>query len=107
MKPIQNSTIYHRRRALRWCLPLVVLCLWSAVLPPSAQAGLFSVSPSKERRIGEEAAREIEAQSRIVSGPVAEWVEAIGQRLAAVSKTEFEYSFKVIDSPEINAFALP
>ncbi|HVF09687.1 MAG TPA: M48 family metallopeptidase [Abditibacteriaceae bacterium] len=88
-------------------LILVVCCLSGAVLPPPAQAGLFSISPAKERRMGEDAARAIESQSHIVSGPVAEWVEAIGQRLAATSNSEFEYSFKVIDSPEINAFALP
>ena len=57
--------------------------------------------------MGEDAAREIESQAPIVSGPVAEWVEAVGRRLAAVSNSEFEYSFKVIDGPEINAFALP
>jgi predicted Zn-dependent protease len=68
---------------------------------------LFSISPQKERSIGAEAARQIESQARIVRGPVADWVNAIGQRLAAVSSHEFQYSFKVIDSPEINAFALP
>ncbi|MBV9469537.1 MAG: M48 family metalloprotease [Abitibacteriaceae bacterium] len=87
------------------------LCVTSLALgfqsPQSAHAGLFSVSPSKERQIGQDAAKQIEAQSRIVSGPVADWVESVGQRLASVSDPEFKYSFKVIDSPEINAFALP
>ena len=57
--------------------------------------------------MGEDAARAIEAQSRVVSGPVADWVERVGSRLARASDKEFQYSFRVIDSPEINAFALP
>ena len=72
-----------------------------------AQAGLFSISPEKEKRIGDDAARQIEGGARIVNGPVAEWVETVGQRLATASNPEFKYSFRVIDSPEINAFALP
>jgi predicted Zn-dependent protease len=84
-----------------------VLGLCLAATPRPAQAGLFSISPDKERRMGDEAAREIEGGARIVSGPVAEWVETVGQRLAAASNPEFKYSFRVIDSPEINAFALP
>ena len=75
--------------------------------PPLAHAGPFSVSPAKERRIGQEAAADIEKNAPIVSGPVADWVERIGKRLAAVSNPEFQYDFHVIDSPEINAFCLP
>jgi predicted Zn-dependent protease len=103
----------HRtRNTFAW---LTVLCL-SAMLPPSsvveawlspAQAKLFSVSPEQERRMGEEAAREIESQVRIVSGPVSDWVNRVGRRLAAASDPKWKYSFKVIDRPEINAFALP
>src|SRR5690348_3265694 len=85
----------------------VLLGLVLAAMPQPAQAGLFSVSPDKERRMGDDAAREIEGGARIVNGPVAEWVETVGQRLAAASNPEFKYSFRVIDSPEINAFALP
>lgn len=78
-----------------------------ATLPQPAQAGLFSISPAKEKRMGEEAAQQIEGGARIVNGPVADWVETVGQRLAVASDPEFKYSFRVIDSPEINAFALP
>lgn len=57
--------------------------------------------------MGADAARQIESHERILRGPVADWVNIIGQRLAAVSEPEFKYSFKVIDSNEVNAFALP
>ena len=86
----------------------VVLALaFSAALPIAAHAGPFSVSPNKERRIGQEAAADIEKNSPIVTGPVADWVERVGKRLVAVSNPEFKYDFHVIDSPEINAFCLP
>ena len=74
---------------------------------PQAHAGLFSVSPDKERKMGDSAAKEIESSAKIVTGPVADWVQSVGQRLVAQSDGEFKYSFKVIDSPEINAVALP
>ena len=84
---------------------VLIAALGCSIAP--AHAGLFSVSPDKERRMGDDAARQIEAQTRIVTGPVADWVERVGQQLASTSKSEFQYSFKVIDRPEINAFALP
>ncbi len=74
---------------------------------PRAHAGLFSVSPDKEKKVGQEAGSEIEQNSPIVTGPVADWVNRVGQRLVKASNPEFEYSFHVIDSPEINAFCLP
>ena len=87
-------------------VPVLALSLCAAA-PHSAHAGLFSISPEKERSMGADAAKQIESQARIVRGPVADWVSAVGNRLAAASSKEFKYSFKVIDSPEVNAFALP
>ena len=80
---------------------------FATALPVAAQAGPFSVTPAKERRIGQEAAADIEKSAPIVTGPVADWVERVGKRLAATSNPEFSYDFHVIDSPEINAFCLP
>lgn len=74
---------------------------------PAAHAGMFSVSPAQEKKLGQQAGADIEKSAPIVTGPVADWVNRIGQRLAKVSNPEFEYSFHVIDSPEINAFCLP
>lgn len=90
---------------MSWVLAWALVVAIAGAQP--AHAGLFSISPEKERRIGEDAAREIESKAPIVKGPVADWVNAVGQRLVAVSNPEFKYSFRVIDSREINAFALP
>ena len=78
-----------------------------AAAPQSARAGLFSVSPKQEKSLGDDAAKQIEAGARLSRGPVEEWVNRVGARLAAVSNPEWKYTFRVIDSPEINAFALP
>ena len=86
---------------------LFALAATLPLAPRAAHAGPFSVSPAKERRIGQEAAADIEKNAPIVSGPVADWVERVGKKLVAVSDKEFTYDFHVIDSPEINAFCLP
>lgn len=88
-------------------LPLLLTVAIGVNATAPAQAGMFKISPSGERRIGEDASKQIEAQTRVMTGPVADWVERVGQRLVAKSDKEFQYSFRVIDSPEINAFALP
>jgi len=92
---------------LRSCVLAAGLGLLVAAPLPSAHAGLFSISPDKERKLGQEAGAEIEQGAPIVTGPVSDWVNRVGQRLVKVTKPEFEYSFHVIDSPEINAFCLP
>ena len=86
---------------------LVFGVLLLVAFPGPAHAGLFSLSPEKEKNIGADASREIESKAPLVTGPVEDWVSGVGKRLAVASKPEFEYSFRVIDSPEINAFALP
>ena len=65
------------------------------------------MSPDKERKVGQEAGAQIEQGAPIVTGPVADWVNRVGQKLVKATNPEFEYSFHVIDSPEINAFCLP
>ena len=89
---------------------LFVTALCAAITLPSPQiahAGMFSVSVEKEKKLGQQAAEQIEQSPEIVSGPVQDWVQRIGARLAKVSDPQFEYTFHVIDSPEINAFCLP
>ena len=93
----------------RFHFPLLALSagLLLGASAPAAHAGMFSVSPAQEKKLGQQAGADIEKSAPIGTGPVADWVNRIGQRLAKVSNPEFEYSFHVIDSPEINAFCLP
>jgi len=65
-------------------------------------------SIEKEIGLGKQMAQEVERQARIVDDPiVAEYVNRIGQNLVRNSDAKVPFTIKVIDSEEINAFALP
>ena len=70
--------------------------------------GINVYSLEKEIRLGKELAQEIERQAKIVDDPViAEYVNRIGQNLVRNSDAKVPFTIKVIDSEEVNAFALP
>ena len=70
-------------------------------------------SPADDIKLGREAAGEAEKQLQIVRDPeLGAYLERVGQRLAGAIPTEFQhpefqYSFKVVNAKDINAFALP
>ena len=65
-------------------------------------------SIEKEIQLGKQLAAEVEKHAKIVADPViAEYVNRIGQNLVHNSDTKVPFTIKVIDSEEINAFALP
>src|SRR5277367_2109238 len=65
-------------------------------------------SVEKEIALGKQMAQEVERQARIVDDPViAEYVNRVGQNLVRNSDAKVPFTIKVIDSDEINAFALP
>src|SRR5512143_2422887 len=61
-----------------------------------------------EIRMGKEYAQQVEASVKLVQDPVVtEYVNRIGQNLVRNSDAKVPFTIKVIDSDEINAFALP
>lgn len=61
-----------------------------------------------EIRMGKQYAQEVEATSKLVRDPViTEYVNRIGQTLVRNSDAQVPFTIKVIDSDEVNAFALP
>jgi beta-barrel assembly-enhancing protease len=61
-----------------------------------------------EIRMGKEYAQMVEASSKMVQDPVVnEYVNRIGQNLVRNSDAQVPFTIKVIDSDEVNAFALP
>jgi beta-barrel assembly-enhancing protease len=65
-------------------------------------------SLEKEIRMGKEFAQMIEQSAKMVQDPVVnEYVNRIGQNLVRNSDSKVPFTIKVIDSDEINAFALP
>src|SRR5437868_8926507 len=61
-----------------------------------------------EIRMGKQYAQQVEASSKLVQDPVVnEYVNRIGQNLVRNSDAQVPFTIKVIDSDEVNAFALP
>jgi predicted Zn-dependent protease len=68
-----------------------------------------SVSQDQEVQIGRQNAEQINAQLPIVQDPaVADYVQQLGMSIAkTTSRADLDWRFFVVDSKEVNAFALP
>src|ERR1700683_1577625 len=70
--------------------------------------GVNFYSLEKEIALGKQLAQEVERQAKIVDDPViAEYVRRVGQNLVRNSDAKVPFTIKVLDSEEVNAFALP
>ncbi len=70
--------------------------------------GVNFYSLENEIAIGKQLAQEVERQAKIVDDPViAEYVNRVGQNLVRNSDAKVPFTIKVLDSEEVNAFALP
>src|SRR5437879_2665597 len=70
--------------------------------------GVNFYSIEKEIALGKQLAQEVERQAKLVDDAVVtEYVNRIGQNLARNSDAKMPFTIKVIDSQEVNAFALP
>ena len=68
----------------------------------------MSGSTEKEVRIGRELAAEVDRQAKFVEDPIiTEYVNRVGQNIVLHSDARIPFTIKVIDSDEVNAFALP
>ena len=68
----------------------------------------MSGSTEKEVRIGRELAAEVDRQAKFIDDPaVTEYVNRVGQNIVLHSDARIPFTIKVIDSDEVNAFALP
>lgn len=108
----------------------VLLLVLGLVLPPASLAGendhkkpkedveaigerdvdgsLNFYSIEKEIALGRQMAQEVEQTAKIVDDPViSEYVNRVGQNLVRNSDAKVPFTIKVIDSDEVNAFALP
>ncbi|MEQ1932646.1 MAG: M48 family metalloprotease, partial [Fimbriimonadaceae bacterium] len=77
-----------------------------------AHADMFKPSKAEQVKLGQQAALEIRKKEKILpaTDPRVIMLRRIGERLLKSvddSKEPWKYSFDVVDSKEINAFALP
>jgi len=70
--------------------------------------GVNLYSLEREIGLGKQLAQEVERSSKLIDDPVVtEYVNRVGQNLVRNSDARVPFTIKVIDSDEINAFALP
>jgi predicted Zn-dependent protease len=70
--------------------------------------GVNFYSLEKEIALGKSLAQEVERSSKLIDDPVVtEYVNRVGQNLVRNSDARVPFTIKVIDSDEVNAFALP
>lgn len=87
----------------------VVSVIACATNPATGRRQLMLVSEAQEIAMGKEADQEAVAAYGLYPDPkVQAYVNELGQRLAAKSeRPSLPWSFKVVDDPAVNAFALP
>jgi len=74
----------------------------------SVGKGINFYSLEKEIALGKGLAQEVERSSKMIDDPVVtEYVNRVGQNLVRNSDARVPFTIKVIDSDEVNAFALP
>jgi len=88
---------------------LVLVTLAAGVRWAEGDLSTIMLSESQEVELGRNAAPEIEKEMGRYEDPALEaYVNEVGQRLVAAGDARgYRYSFKVVDRPEVNAFALP
>ena len=70
--------------------------------------GVNFYSLEREISLGKQLAQEVERSSKLIDDPtVTEYVNRVGQNLVRNSDARVPFTIKVIDSDEVNAFALP
>ena len=71
--------------------------------------GFNLFSKDQDIQLGKESAAQVEQQMEVVKDPrLQAFIDRIGKRLAAQPQAGgFPYTFKVVNDPSINAFALP
>ena len=88
---------------------LILLLTGCAVNPATGRRELSLVGEDREIAMGREADIQITASLGLAGGPeLQRYVSDLGDRLAVVSeRPQLPWSFKVVDDPAVNAFALP
>jgi len=108
----ESSTLTNRiSRAATLIIALSLLSFLTscAVNPATGSANLVLMSESREKEIGLEEHEKVLASMLLFEDEeLLAYVREVGNKAAAVShRPDLEYTFNIIDSPEINAFALP
>ncbi len=99
------------RRAASWLLVIFLLtsCFSCAVNPVTQKRELMLLSRADEMALGQQTDAEVTSTYGIYpDSSLNQYIAGVGKRLAAVShQPGLEFKFQVLDSPVVNAFAVP
>ena len=95
-----------------WVLIGLFLLSWTIAswdLPLAQAQGVSILSEASEKRLGEQADKQVLQQFGYYSDPfLQDYINRVGQRIVQVAeRRSISYHFKVVDDPKENAFALP
>src|SRR5690606_37568779 len=108
--PLRQERIHVRRPALRYpllaCMTAAAAC---AINPVTGERQLALISESQEIEMGRQAAEEAAQSIGVVDNQaLQDYVHGIGTAMAAQSeRPNLPWTFRVVDDPTPNAFALP
>ena len=115
-----RQTLGRRGGGFRWKIMLVFAIgaagyyfINQKTVPFTGRKQLRTMKPAAEMQLGLQSYKQILNDSRgqvLTTGPVVEAVRGIGVKIARAAGPEdpgFEWAFNVIDSQQVNAFALP
>ncbi len=124
--PVSQRTLAVHRLCLRALLPVLMLvlsvaaggCVSRGTNPVSGNTRAFGYTWEEEQKLGDQADDQIRQQYGVYEDEeLGQYVDELGQELLAESHLrrsdtaekfrETEFEFRVLDSPVINAFALP
>ncbi|HEY3266296.1 MAG TPA: M48 family metalloprotease [Armatimonadota bacterium] len=78
---------------------------------PARAFNMFMPSVSDQQKVGDAAAKDIEKKNKIIAGPKLDRVQRVGGKLVAslsnTDRTRWNFRFHVIESKDVNAFAIP
>jgi predicted Zn-dependent protease len=88
---------------------LLAFMLACVTTGPGGKKSIVVIPTESEIEIGKEVVKDVESKERVLNDPqVQNYVENVGRKLANVcDRKDVKFSFKVLDSNEINAFACP
>ncbi|MEJ8803810.1 M48 family metalloprotease [Pontibacter sp. H249] len=93
------------------CLLAGLMSIWSSCStnPVTGKKNVTLMSEDQELAMGQEADPQIVAQFGLYDDPAMQrFIDVKGQQMVAIShRSDIKYSFKVLDSPVLNAFAVP
>jgi predicted Zn-dependent protease len=96
-------------RRLSSLVPAVTLAVGLLAAVPPAAAQIFGMSEKKEIELGRQMHVQIVQTMGVYNNPeLQEYVNSVGQKLAKASnRPNLDYKFTVLDTEDVNAFAIP